>query len=667
MFSNTNANTVPPSPPSPPSPVNDSLLESYRISVNQKTPLSVHHKNGHVSTVLFVPVCNTKSTFRKIGQIALDRLVEQMSNNNKRSLPGPQSQMENNDKTCRVLEDASALLAIEHLAQKYPASFHAVAKNCDTSMRLDTFETSALIEYMDITEDAVYEKLNRFIRKTHGVDLLCPKRDLVAMQSNNPKPKVYSATVDVTSKQKKKIETVHGVEMTMEDEIKQRIQRYLSQSPTLFDKQEPDNQETPMFGYENPGNSKSILGVLGTDHGQEHSQFQLSLHLLPSQSRRDNKDKVHGIIDIPFSTIRCSKENSSILRLATPRINTSIELLENHKLMGCRNGKNVHCFWIHKDSTNIEIKKGDAPCVCYTRDGCNYTQCLPNLFQSQDDIRLFSILAPLHFVVISDLSAMFALMGRSGHSTSKCLKCDLNIKGWKATRGKVGLDLTKEMLLSMLNKSTPNIAGMKEFPLFNLPPERYLCPLLHLLLGLINDIMSKGIIPFALKMDGCTEEELEIREQLEVIENAINANPTRIERSLKARLKVLIKKRTSQNEGTDTAIRNKLTDLGLFFENYHGGTMNGNSCKKMCEKANEMMRASKEICKDKLQTHTTNGTLPLYSPTVEECDKTFDALAALLEVADVVFSGCNIITPTEQEILEIEENIEYMEERWYAA
>ena len=35
---------------------------------------------------------------------------------------------------------------------------------------------------------------------------------------------------------------------------------------------------------------------------------------------------------------------------------------------------------------------------------------------------------------------------------------------------------------------------------------------------------------------------------------------------------------------------------------------------------------------------------------------------AVLEIADVVFSGCNIITPNEQEILAIEESIGILEE-----
>ena len=116
---------------------------------------------------------------------------------------------------------------------------------------------------------------------------------------------------------------------------------------------------------------------------------------------------------------------------------------------------------------------------------------------------------------------------------------------WKHDRTKMGSDLTTDMLARMLehkNVKAINKAGMKYIPLFNLLLLRYLCPLLHLLLGLINDIMSKAIIPFALCMDGCGDEELEIHEKLD--SNDKMTSRTRI--SLKAKLKKLIKNKQAR-------------------------------------------------------------------------------------------------------------------------
>ena len=634
---------------------NKLLLDIYNASNHH--PLTVHHKNGTSTVLSFTPVCKTHHSFKQNGEKHVDEMIKNMCSHDV-------TRFENND--TYLEEYSSAQKVIKHLSSKYPASFECVTKdrpNIDN--RLNKYETSALIEYMDITEYVAYEKFNRFFRSTKGFDILAPKRQLDSFKDDAPTTRIYTATVDCSTKKSKQEETVHGIETNLHDHLRTRVQMHLNEDPSLFNTNQPTDQSTPMFGYDNPGDASSILGVIGTDHGQAHSQFQLAVHLLPSQARREKNDKVHGILTIPFSTIQCKKENSNILVLATPQINASIKMLEKNKLMGVRKGGMTHCFWMHKDATNVKIEC-DIPCqprVRYSVAGSVYTQCLPYNCEATR-LELFTILAPLHFVVVCDLSAMLALMGRDGMAPNKCLKCDCRIHEWKKERGKVGLDLTMELLEWMLqNKNSPtmNRAGMKVHPLFDLPPERYLCPILHLLLGLINDVMTKGVIPFALRMDGCTDAEREIREELETGVSAKRG------KTLRARLKKLVLQRTSNTNGTDTEIRNQLTKFGLYFENYHGGTLNGNNCQILCQKAREMMNECKEICKKRLETQTRNGTLQLYSPTVTECDVTFEKLTKVLEIADVVFSGCNLIAPTEEEISELEESIEYLEECWYDA
>ena len=56
----------------------------------------------------------------------------------------------------------------------------------------------------------------------------------------------------------------------MHENITKRIERYLNDSHTLFDVGVPTDSNVPMFGYTNPEDSsqKSMLGVIGTDHGQ---------------------------------------------------------------------------------------------------------------------------------------------------------------------------------------------------------------------------------------------------------------------------------------------------------------------------------------------------------------------------------------------------------------
>ena len=113
--------------------------------------------------------------------------------------------------------------------------------------------------------------------------------------------------------------------------------------------------------------------------------------------------------------------------------------------------------------------------------------------------------------------------------------------------------------------------------------------------------------------------------------------------------------------GTDSAIRDVLTESGLFFERYHGGTLTGNYCKKFCSKSEEMMKACQKVCMEKIQQMSTNGSLPKYAPTVDDCKALFGTLGKLLSMVDVVFSDLNLLAPTNEEIIQVEKNLYAME------
>ena len=59
--------------------------------------------------------------------------------------------------------------------------------------------------------------------------------------------------------------------------------------------------------------------------------------------------------------------------------------------------------------------------------------------------------------------------------------------------------------------------------------------------------------------------------------------------------------------------------------------------------------------------------MPTYSPSVSDCDQRFEDLTQVLEIADVVFSQCNIISPTEIELAELEDSISILEDKWHQA
>ena len=247
-------------------------------------------------------------------------------------------------------------------------------------------------------------------------------------------------------------------------------------------------------------------------------------------------NKSHGIIDILFSTIKCSKENLNTLKLTTQSINESIEWMsKNSKLLGVRKGKECTCFWIDKKVTNIKVS--DKATVTYRVDTVDF-QIKTNFdLHTVQSLNIFTVFESMSYLVVSDLAAMFALM-REGHSMSKYLKCNLKIAEWKKDKNKVGLDLNWDMVLIFVGKHSNKIS-VKEVSLLNIPIHCYICPLLHLLLGIVNNILAKGIIPFALRLDRCTDHEFEVCAMLDEIESG---ERTCGEKKLKGELKKLIKK-----------------------------------------------------------------------------------------------------------------------------
>ena len=199
---------------------NDLMLDLY--SYFQKNPdqsNNIHHKNGHVSKLIFVPVCTTASSFRKIGQKVIDDVIKHMSHEKENDTYIPES---------KVAEHV-----MKYLVAKHPHCHESISENSASKFRLTPSETSALIEFSDITEDTAYEKINRFFHNVRDMNILAPKRELHSFTNDIPSIKHYCTTVDCSTKKEKKIQTAEGIEITMHDSIKQKMQTHDRMLPDL--------------------------------------------------------------------------------------------------------------------------------------------------------------------------------------------------------------------------------------------------------------------------------------------------------------------------------------------------------------------------------------------------------------------------------------------------
>ena len=105
--------------------------------------------------------------------------------------------------------------------------------------------------------------------------------------------------------------------------------------------------------------------------------------------------------------------------------------------------------------------------------------------------------------LIGDLKFLFMVMGQSGYSAHYCLYCRLKSAQWRTiykNQKKINCEadfwsiqsLTQEALMIQQGNSNKVGMGIKEPPIWDfIPVHKILVPILHILLGLGNDVLAK--------------------------------------------------------------------------------------------------------------------------------------------------------------------------------
>ena len=144
----------------------------------------------------------------------------------------------------------------------------------------------------------------------------------------------------------------------------------------------------------------------------------------------------------------------------------------------------------------------------------------------------------MHFFLTGDLKFLFMMLGRKGYAGTHCLYCTLLAKQWKEKHGEgliqCGGDewTMKKLLEPFLNaqinrqsssqeqlpttvapSTSTNSRWQKEAPLWTfIPIENVIVPMLHILLGLRNDVIDKFWSEwFDKRVEQLTPEEIESR------------------------------------------------------------------------------------------------------------------------------------------------------------
>ena len=112
-------------------------------------------------------------------------------------------------------------------------------------------------------------------------------------------------------------------------------------------------------------------------------------------------------------------------------------------------------------------------------------------------VQVWTVIQSFKVVVAGDLSFFATSTGRDGHSHVRCVYCDSSSQSWNDNTSPAPNKMTLSKLQQLakfrsMSKCPKKIdsKGVVMYPLFNVEPEYYIIPLLHLLIGVVNKLWT---------------------------------------------------------------------------------------------------------------------------------------------------------------------------------
>ena len=374
-------------------------------------------------------------------------------------------------------EPIAARFWLESLQHQYPKSFKRVClKNCYTYVKRFTPEKSySIMDRFGIP----FEKFVRMFSEDvgqwlGGIVLNSTKDDLYKFASRVPKIKFGEM---VYEKPEAKPEKVCWYEIDIEDAFILDMERVLQ---VLIN----DGGDKPSYGYKTFGDEDfGIYSLLGSDHGQGASHTLLRLRLEPSKERRKVGKASYGCRTIPLISIQCKKDVTKILQKTKGVVQDAIAMLKTKHLIAVMNDANeVRCSLVPKNAS-LSLNEG----VLYVKHGNEEQKVHYNLSQPPTSFWVV-IEGSSDPLCLCDLAAGFEFQGRHGHATCKCINCDLTATEWKKPNHREGVELTLEQLKQLATADVANKVGVKSLPLWDICATKYVPPLLHIAIGICNDL-----------------------------------------------------------------------------------------------------------------------------------------------------------------------------------
>ena len=285
-----------------------------------------------------------------------------------------------------------------------------------------------------------------------------------------------------------------------------------------------DNESKLTYGYSSEVR-EGKLGcdvVIGSDHGQGACRCSAKLNLYSPKIRREKADVSFGSRILSFAHIQCKKDTTDILQQISQSTNDSVKKLLDGKLVAIRDKKGyVTCVCIPNNAKEERVVLvGNKKELQYNiNDTTHHVEIKEAQFEAQGSHIIWDVIPQFTPFICGDLAFFFTILGRDGHSTCKCPYCTLTNSEWKSVNVSDGEKITLQLLQESL---ITKVHGVKAIPQWSMiEPEMYICPMLHIQMGLVNDSVRSLTKWINLNIERVSAEEELQREKVRQCNNEV--------------------------------------------------------------------------------------------------------------------------------------------------
>ena len=371
--------------------------------------------------------------------------------------------------------------------------------------------------------------------------------------------------------------------------------------------------------------------ILGADHGGGSSKFVFRVNLESPTNMRDMQNIDSKSLIFQFANITCKKDTGDIISLISKEINDSIHDIKYGRMVGVRNiiTNKVKVVYLPTYSSDLKTEyirgKLHLSWLESTKFGYNNHMLheiddIGNGQIEDDTYHIWEVIPGFNLFITGDLAFYATISGRENYSSCGCPYCNKTRYDWqnlsskdKDKKDEISLFRIKQIHRKKEKYSSNDTTtlpfktyGVKTMPLWDVEPTRFIIPLLHLEIGMVNKAWSTFTFYLRDKIDYINNNELIMRNKLQNLENDLKSKESEL-MTLKTQLeRVRNQQQTLSTEIKDVNQRIRTLNTKLIPDDktlhQHYTTISDSISKLKCQSKETILLIKNHI-------HTTKKTI----------------------------------------------------------